>query len=391
MDSTYTQLFESVKYVLLSTYYTDPILDEKTFYKIAHENGLSGMIFSILPKESFSEEIYNLFKKDFYAYNASDMKQLALINTLKSLFNTHEINHIFLKGVHLKQVYPASYMRSMGDIDILVDEASFSKIKPLLKANNFTLTSTSDAHDCYLHDSGLEIEIHPKLTRTFKTKQTELFDQVWHYAKKEKDFTYQLDVTFELVYLLNHMAKHFYGSGVGLRTVLDIGLFTKKYCETLDLGLLDQFLEETEYETFFMNMLYLNKRYFNLNPFPFIMKNVEMDETLYTMLTGYIIKAGVHGTGESFNQFIGRTAHYKLQNKGKTALLRSILFPKYSDMKGLYPWLKKLPFLLPFAYIHRVIKLTLFRTKRSFTKYKQLRSSNAVSEQAVDLYKKLGL
>ena len=391
MNRSIYQLFDVVQHTLKNTPYDQAIYDEPSFCKLAHENGLSGMIFSTLSKQSLSKPCYDLFKKDFYAYHANDIKQLELIEKLKDIFNEAKIKHVFLKGVHLKKVYPASYMRAMYDIDLLIDEAKFKFVKPLLHKNGFKLKVTSEAHDNYQHESGVIIEVHPKLTTTFNQTQEKFFDKAWDYANQDNHYTYTFNYAFELVYLLHHMAKHFYGSGVGLRSILDIGLYIETYKDSIKLDKLSLYLKQTEYTKFFQTILYLNNEYFKLNPLPLVLKDYQLDKVYYDRLTNTIITSGIHGTGANNNQFIGRVASHKLRNETRFTLLRRIIFPSYKTMIGSYPCLRKLPFLLPIAYILRLFKLSILQAKMSFRKLKQLSRSHDDADQTAKLYKEIGL
>jgi hypothetical protein len=60
-------------------------------------------------------------------------------------------------------------------------------------------------------------------------------------------------------------------------------------------------------------------------------------------------------------------------------------------MKGQYKILKKLPILLPFFWIFRLIKLILLRTKDTFRRLFQLNKATKDIEEIKDIYKNLGL
>ncbi|MFW5865401.1 MAG: nucleotidyltransferase family protein [Candidatus Izemoplasmataceae bacterium] len=226
---TQNQLFNAVKAVLNEQSYHESIENPKEFFILSHENGLSGMIYSLLESKAFPENIYKAFEKDFYAYMAKDIKQLDLIKRLKDTLNNAKIKHIFLKGSHLKTLYPESYMRSMGDIDLLIEAKNIQTVKPVLEAIKFKRTLQSSAHDVYTFTNQLEVEVHPKITKEIDAKYDHFFKDAWLYAKKVNEYTYRLELEFELIYLLVHLIKHFHSSGVGLRSILDIGLFVSNY------------------------------------------------------------------------------------------------------------------------------------------------------------------
>ena len=386
-----TALFKAVQQTLKKQPFQAPVDDARMFYKLARENGFSGMVFAYLDKTQLPKDVYFAFQKDFYLYNAQHEKQMHVVNDLTELFNTHNIKHIFLKGVPLKTLYPEPYMRSMGDIDVLIEGKDLKAAHKHLKANQYKNLFNSAQHDNFEHVNGMMIEVHPKLYKDFNDKYAPLFKDVWAQTAQEKGNRYSFNPEFEVSYLLYHMVKHFYGTGVGLRTVLDIGIYLQAHKEKIDLETLTTMLQEASLYKFFQNMLVLNKRYFDIDVYPNLTKDAPMDETLYKELTTYILASGVHGKGTNFNAFVGRMGSGRLQNKGRLRFILALLFPSYASMKGIYPWLKYLPFLYPVTWGIRLFKLAVLKTRRSFRKFKQLFVKGEEVQKTTDLFEQLGL
>ena len=95
------------KSTLNITEYKGTIKDEKEFYFLVRENGLTGMLFESINKDNISSKLYNNLRRDFFEYVNSDNKHLLWINKLKEIFNKNEIKHIFLKGSNLKHLAKA--------------------------------------------------------------------------------------------------------------------------------------------------------------------------------------------------------------------------------------------------------------------------------------------
>jgi len=395
MDENLRQLLAIVRCVLNNEAYDEPINDDKRLFIIAQENGLSGLIAPVLRPHQLSPKIYSLFQQTFLQYTARDIRQQQAIQELNQLFNENGIKHIFLKGSYLKKLYPASYMRSMGDIDILVTEDELPVVHQILEKHGYINTTNSYQHDSFKKGKDIYIEIHPRLTSSFRDKYIELFNNLWEHTYLVDKYEYQFKPEFNLVYLLYHMAKHFSTSGVGLRTILDIGIFTK-YHNDLDLEYLNSLLDISKLRLFFQNILYLNKLYFDYNYLEYYLKDYKIDEVFITELTNYIIITGVHGHGKDFNMNLSGMITKSLDTgsikKGKFAYILTILFPSLKNMKGRYQFLNKCPFLLPLAWIFRFIRLLFKKTKASFIRLKQLlRVSDQEINKNYELFKKLGL
>src|SRR5690606_18043140 len=102
--------------------------DENGLLKLLFENGLIGLVFNSINKNSCKEpKHYQRLKEIFGQYISKDIQQLSLLDSLKKLFNDHKIDHIFLKGAHIKLLYLETYMRGMGDIDLLVRKEQFEE------------------------------------------------------------------------------------------------------------------------------------------------------------------------------------------------------------------------------------------------------------------------
>lgn len=163
MDETLTMILNHVNKVLNTSLDKEninySIFDEKEFYVKTLENGLIGLVFPNIIENNISTKLYKSLELDFYSYLNKDILQRSLILKLKETLNTNEIRFILLKGSHLKNIYPESYMRGMGDIDILIDKDNQTKVKNIFKELNINLISVSSSHDVYKSNNGLYIEI----------------------------------------------------------------------------------------------------------------------------------------------------------------------------------------------------------------------------------------
>lgn len=391
MEQVLTQLLDAVKSTLNGVSYSEKIEQEKAFYLMAKENGFSGMLYETLDMTQFTEKVKSRFTRDFFAYQAQDARQTVVINDVTELLNENEIKHIFLKGSQLKKLYPKPYMRQMGDVDILVESTSMKLIHKILTSNGYLNKLKSEQHDAFCHPNGTTLEIHPRLMRELEGNVRPLMNQEWHYASSFNQSTYILSPLYTCVYLLFHTAKHLYGSGIGLRTVLDIGIYLKAHKDEIDLNELLVLLEDNRLTQFFKTILMLNNRYFDIDIYPELLKVDPLDEKAFNILTNHIVISGIHGLGNEFNNYIGRVTTFKMQHKSKFLLLLKLIFPSYKAMRGMYHWLRPLPILLPLAWGLRIFKLIFKKTKRTFHRLKQLNINKETLDETVDMYKKIGL
>ncbi|MGD9964160.1 MAG: nucleotidyltransferase family protein, partial [Candidatus Izemoplasmatales bacterium] len=116
-------------------------LNEESFteieFKTIQANQLSGLVFKSLNKNVISLEVYKKFQTDYYLYIRVDEIQSQLIEQLRMLFNQEKIPFIFLKGSFIKNLYPHKFMRSMGDIDVLVRREDMKRIHEVLENKGY--------------------------------------------------------------------------------------------------------------------------------------------------------------------------------------------------------------------------------------------------------------
>ena len=387
MNETLKQVLECTKQALAKNSFNARIFDERLFYQIAREGGLSGLFYPVINKDNLSNQLQTLLQKDFYGFNTRDAKQTAIITHIKAVFNTHQIKHVLLKGSYYKTLYPESYMRSMGDIDILIEKDNLERADIQLKSIGFKLTSKGHYDYHYTHDNGLWLELHYHLIDYNNEHYIDYFNHPFDNVYQVTDDTYQFNPVYELMYYLFHTNKHFKSSGVGLRTILDLSIWMNHHHSTLDIDALKQALKMTQFDQLFKNLMILTQRYFDTKPPTAFNKDTVMSNDLFNTLTDYIVTSGVHGNGMHFNYFLGRLS----LSKNKKTFLLTIIFPPLNAMRILYPILHKHPYLLPITWCMRIGSRLIKSPKLMVQKLKQTRIDETTIETTQNLYKELGI
>lgn len=387
--NTVEELLESTQQALKNQMIDIKIADEPAFFRLMVSSGLSGVIIPALNLNQYSERFNQKAQGVIYQFMDKDLKQQKLIQKLRTLFNENEIDFMFLKGTKLKSLYKETYMRGMGDIDVLV-RSNLDVIQVLFKKEKIHLESRSIAHDHYHTEDGLIIEIHPSIHNDFNPKYQGYFKGAWDHTSKISDFEYTLKPNFELVYLLYHLAKHVETSGIGLRSLLDIGIYRLNYEKQIDDSLLIETLENIHMTRFYNIVMFLNHTYFGLATNP-ILKDFTLSDEDYTIMTNYCVTSGIHGHGDTFNPMAPRMAASSNKGKSKFRVLMRIAFPKMRDARGLFPVLNKHPYLYPFMIIYRNFKLLFLKRKSSIYKLKALNESDRNRDEIIHLFEKMGI
>lgn len=365
--------------------YERPFTDEKAVFKALYEQGLTALTFHVINKEKVSHHFYERSELVLMSYIKKDLIQQDIIKTIHTLLNDENVDHIFLKGAHLKKLYQESYYRGMGDIDFIVRENDYKRVHKLFLKHGFKLYTKGPTHFVYLYKESNLVEVHHTLKRTTNLKEDSLFGYTWDFAILKDNHEYQLDPTFELIYLVEHLSKHIQTSGIGIRSVLDISIFYDHYYDSFDQEKLHKWLKKMNHETLLYKMLLLNNRAFGFKS--------KVDETIYSLsdeeydkLIDYFLLSGIHGTGGDFNFMAPRAA-----KKSKLSALLTIMFPSWTAMKQIYPFLRYIPILLPLMWVWRWLVRLLFNARRTLKKVRQLKDSDEASSGMREVYDILDL
>ncbi|MBE7053861.1 MAG: hypothetical protein E7391_06285 [Ruminococcaceae bacterium] len=337
---------------------------------------LQSVFFAI--KKLANEDKIKIEKDKFALLNAQIMSDIALnIRRKQGLYEAIEeleengIKCCLLKGDSIGRLYANPHARVSGDIDILIDEKDEVKAIDILKNLEFDVKERGeiDHHfEAFSYDNAI-LEVHIKLYSD-ATKDL-VFNGMINYSKDYVKITLPsgnkvntLNVNDNAFYLTAHFLKHFIAGGVGLRQISDMLVFFDKYKNEIDFNLYFETFDKLRYSKLLCAVFKLGNDYFNLDfNIPY-----EISNEIFEKFLTCIEENGVFGNGDQtysqfYNTFVERRSGVKnaLEYK-KVSKIRRI-FPDFNHMKIIYPFLEKMPFLLPFTYFMRVFRV-IFHTKK---------------------------
>ena len=365
------ETFLMIQAALNEEVYNKPLTKPRETLQLIIENGLSGMLYEAIDPSLFDEHYMNLLKKSYFQYISKDLKQFEVTKDVKDIFNQNEIKHVLLKGAHIKELYPKSYMRGMGDIDVLVHQSEYIKARKVLLNGGYKLIEKYYYHDTFQNEQGIKIELHPRIQHDFEIKYKGMFLHPFDHLIQDKDYTYKFEPEYELMYLLYHLAKHIYNGGIGLRSILDIYIFTKT--QTFNIDKLDKYLSNSSLKQFFEFIMSIHFHFFNesleISHFHF---DTFSEEEIYK-ICDHIVHRGIHGRSQHndlYQEIINLHEMNKTKNKFK--YLMKTIFRSYKLVSTEYQIIKYLPFLLPFYWLYRVVYLVTVKFKSSIQKLKAI-------------------
>jgi len=340
-------------------------VDLEELVRLSHKHQMNYLILGgLLKVDNIAEEEKNKIKPYVVKSVFKTAQQVCEIKKVEEVFEEKGIRCQPMKGSRMKFMYPTYEMREMGDIDILVQSEDMSEADKCLKEMGYTLEQSIKHHDIYKKKPYAVLEMHRAMyDRTVNKTQYEYFSDMSR-AKKREGKSYIYDFTNEdfYVYMMAHMAKHFYVKGCGIRNLVDVYVYNNKYAANFDKDYVKEQLKVCGIATFTEHMEKLAN----------IWLGEEESDDFYDELFLYMLDSGIYGKDE--NGIWNRFAEEKMKDKQATAghLKMWYVFPPLSYMAEDYPYLHDYPFLLPVTWVIRGVGGIL--GKRGMQKRKMLKT-----------------
>lgn len=261
----------------------------------------------------------------------------------------HGVKVLPLKGCVIKRLYPTPSLRVMSDIDMLYDGVTPQELAELMeKAGYSTENLESGCHEVFHKKPCMNIEPHRKLVADDSPYRSVLQDMFEKAVPDEKiKNLYHMKPEDLYIHVTSHAAKHFEGSGLGIRPMGDIYVLNQTYKDSFDWKYINESLVSVGLTKFEEKLRTLAYAFFGEEE-----ANVS-DEDMEVFFQG--------STYGNYSD-VGR----KYMSKGGSSRIGFFLhrtFYPYSGMCEMFPILKKWPILLPFAWGYRIIDVLLHRRK----------------------------
>lgn len=295
-----------------------------------------------------SNDIYSKWKEIREKCIVRSYTQLFERDNLMNLFEKNQVRTLMLKGCYLMEMYPQNDFRFMSDLDILVHKDDIKKAQSVLKECGYSSDSAYDHHVEYIKPPIMIVELHSKLISA-TCQYHDYYTNPWGKTHLKDNFNYIYEWSWNdyYIYMIIHMAKHYFSGGIGIRSIIDVYVFLNKHSKDLDYSYLNQEFEKLNLIDFVKDVEKLAKDWFQ-----------NQDYTCTSNMGKYMFSSGIYG---SVNNKVKNGI--KSHDGSKFKYLCSRIFMPYIFMKERYPILQKMPFLLPFAYIYRVLFALVNKSK----------------------------
>lgn len=279
----------------------------------------------------------------------------AMADALAAELEKAGIDHILMKGYVLRDVYPVPELRSFNDIDMVIRLEDRKRCDARMLELGFQ--RHTDWEPVYSYVRGNELyEIHTEIMEIDVSEtgaQQAYFRKYWEFAQPVREHSYRFTPEFHFLYLLTHIAKHVHGSGAGIRMYLDVAAFIRHYGDGIDWNWIRRELRVLKLSRFADVVFTAVEDWFGIRcpaAFDRISREVLAPFFLFTM------EAGVFG---HYQRDTAVTALKHEDSGDGSSRFRQVLrktFPKAETIESRYTYLQDKPWLLPAAWVHRLIK-----------------------------------
>lgn len=352
--------------------------DWEYIYKKSSEQNISGLIASAvlrLPEDKQPEnaDMWNeVMLQTMYVMS----RKFAEFERMYDVLEKNGIVPICLKGIAVKELYPVPELRTMGDFDVLVEKEQRKKAEMLFEKEGYKVITDT----LYFEASkgSVRWEVFFSLENEFRVNSEYYDDMLRQKTTLCNGRFIRPSNGYFAAHLLVHAAKHIANKGAGIRYLCDAAAVLKYY--DIDWSLIKKICAEQGFLNISEYIAACVGKYYNLT--------VQYDISLNTdRFLEYMLCYGVFGKTENNNALLYHVAKDRMD----ISPLRKIFFPPAGLISNKYQFLKKYPFLVPFAWVHRV-----FEAKRRWgysipDMFKSLRGAFAYSAEREKWREELGL
>lgn len=366
--------------------------NENKVLQYAKEQSVLPLVFSALDNSRYMQIILS-----FAAKNISDLTYLRrILDELKE----NNIDFVVLKGESVAALYKEPELRISGDIDLLVDEKDEDKALEIFSNYSYSYTERPEwGNETALHHPNKKkVEIHVSLHD--KSREDIFFGEVGNITEPYMNITTKnlgeikvLSPNDGIMFLYLHFVKHFVSSGAGIRQLLDVVIYSRYYKDKINWERFFEQLESIHYLQLYTYLLSVAVKYmgFKKEDLPHVNYDFERADKVVADLQ----RCGIFGHNEAdlsqFKRiyekkrnekygFVNYEEYEKIYNTSKVKLV----FPPIRVMEKKYEYLKKCPYLLPAAWIHRILSAGwgILTKKKKIERYTDI--NNIKTNDAID-------
>ena len=294
-------------------------LDPIKLSDYAKQHRLSALVYYLLLNQEnpYKETYMELLRPVHFNTGIHYVSYTQAQKELGNLLDEVKIPYLFFKGLALSHYYPEAYLRLSSDIDLLIKEEDREKIEKSLFNKGYAL-SMKQLNEWIYTKGDIVVEVHtqlvhpsdvnPQVSAYFNELTRQLFKQNGSKHLSNEDF---------FVYQIVHLGKHLYGSGAGLRFMVDL-VYSYRGMD-LNEDQLWKILNDLKMEEFAKVVFSLMRRWFEEGPVVSEVSSHQMD-LLESMLSGLSV------FGDQSEKILIKAR--RIENQAKHSKVWVMIFPQ---------------------------------------------------------------
>ena len=366
--------------------------DWNTLFSLAQIHGVSGIVgymgmrHALCPDPGMASELRRLCMGTVALYG----RRFALAQALDRELEQAGIDHILMKGYVLRDCFPVPELRTFTDIDLVIRPEDRHRCHERMLSLGFAVKD--DWEPVYSYHRGSEYyEIHTRIMEidvSDKADYRGYFDRAWTHARPVSAHSFRFTPEFHFLYLLTHIAKHLHGSGAGIRLYLDVAAFVQHHGKALDWLWITEQLRELKLLDFARTVLSAVEIWFGVRcPMDF----APIPEETLAAFTAFTLEAGVFGHHNRDGALSAMKHEAGTEPADRARLLLRMAFPSADSIRSRYTYLQGRPWLLPVAWVHRLIKTSAGTEQHLETARQIIRADTEEVDHLKQLMKDIGL
>ncbi len=357
----------------------DLSFDEKTAKNLcvlAKRHSIANLLYlAVRTREDFPPVLLAALEKEMFSSAHRALMQEHEGARVTAALREKGIPFLVMKGAVIRPLYPAPEMRVSCDVDIFYDKKHRRTVDAMMAEFGYTLHESDPNHDEYVHTSGIILEMHRNFLTEFPTVDR-YYENVWDRLIPTNGSEYRMSDEDFYIYQTVHTMKHFATAGTGIRSVMDTFVYLAAK-PALDRAYLERELGSLRLLDFHVMLERLARVWFGGEPMPEDLREI----------SDYILGSGTYGI--AVQRAVNDTAAVR---GGKLGYLFFRAFPPYHWMAEKHPSLRRMPLLLPFFWVWRLVSVPFKRRGVVGGAVRAVRTADAAeTDRLAQVMKSVGL
>lgn len=342
------------------------------YHKIANIIYLGMLGASEQVPEKWGERFFERYQESLMYSSSYENSELEIL----TLLNMHKISATVLESSATRRLYRIPESASNSPLRLLLSEKDYSLAKGFLIDIGYLTDHFYPKFGEHMRaGNGFMVEIYYKLpfiTKNYQKCMTSLMERAYIDRTFNSMHTFSLESSF--VFRMAEICYNYCENALTVRKLLDVFLFYHQFKGKMNQNFIWTRFKEFKIDILVQCMIHIAATWFGTKADDILDLSIE-DGEVYDSVESRILSNGVIGTEMVPQANVLRNEIQKeldkekreeekeLKKKKRSEFWHGVkqqilwIFPEYKYMSSLYPVLEKFPFLLPFYWVFRGLRM----------------------------------